>query len=499
MAKTPPNFLELTERALRQAATNPGIQAYKPHPSQEKFHKSTAKEKLYIGGNRSGKTVAAIAEAVMRATGEHPYRTDVSLPPTRGRLVFVDIEEGIKKIGIPELQRWMPLKYLKNGSWEDSYDKQSRTLYLTNGSFIELMSYEQNVEKFAGTSRHYVGFDEEPPEDIFNECLMRLVDTDGDFWISMTPLIEMTWVKDRIYDPWTTGNDSIFVLEVNTEENPHVLISALDRITRGLTEEERAARRAGTFITHTGLVYAGSFSTKMYDEGGNIVPDILGPSFQSYTKGWGHFVCMDHGFANPTVFLFCCFDGEGNIIVYDEYYQTRRIVKENAWGYLQQLEALGVQPVYCVGDPSIQNTSPITRTSIQTEYGEHGVPIALGNNDVRAGIVRVQNRFAQRKLFISERCRETLKEISNYRWDRYSSSKMENRRNKKEVPLKKNDHCMDALRYGVMSRPALEGEEETKIGNILNAPPAGPIEMDYELCFASKQENPFDEVLGIDW
>ena len=152
--------------------------------------------------------------------------------PAEGRAVAVDIEDGIKKILIPEFQKWIPVKYLKHGSWDESYDKAARVLTLTNGSFLEFMSYEQEMEKFAGTSRHFVFFDEEPPEDIFNECLMRLVDTDGDYWISMTPLIEMSWIKDRIYDPWSGGEASIYVQEVDTEENPHISIDALNRITR---------------------------------------------------------------------------------------------------------------------------------------------------------------------------------------------------------------------------------------------------------------------------
>lgn len=490
----------LTERLLRQTAISPGINSYKPHPSQEKFHRSTAKEKLYIGGNRSGKTVGTVCEAVQWLTGEHKFRTDLPPVPIRGRGVAVDIEDGIKKIILPELAKWVPQSHLINNSWEDSYDKQSRTLTLENRSFLELMSYEQDVEKFAGTSRHFTFFDEEPPEDIFNECLMRLVDTDGSYWISMTPLIEMTWIKDRIYDPWSAGDKSIYVLEVDTEENPHISIEALDRMTRGLSPEEREARRRGTFITHTGLVYAGAFSARDYLEGGNVVDDILDHHFKEYVKNWGHFTCMDHGYANPSVFLFCCYDGDGRIIVYDELYETRKIVKELALLYMQRLEVLNIRPVYCVGDPTIKNTSAITRTSIQTEYMEHGVPIALGHNDVRAGITRMQNRFGKRALFISRRCEQTLKEIANYRWDRFASSKIEARRNKKEVPLKKNDHCMDALRYGVMSRPAYEDEEEySPVGNVLQLPVAGVKDMDYELCFSHNREPQFDETLGIEW
>ena len=118
---------------------------------------------------------------------------------------------------------------------------------------------------------------------------------------------------------------------------------------------------------------------------------------------------------------------------------------------------------------------------------EHGVPISLGHNDIRAGITRVQNRFQKKRLFITRRCEQTLKEIGSYRWDRFASSKIEARRNKKETPLKRNDHCMDALRYGVMSRPAYEEEQEVPVGNILGVATAGAYDIDYELMFNNKE------------
>lgn len=502
---SPAEILLQVEKNLQQTAISPGIDAYKPHPSQEKFHRSTAKGKLYIGGNRSGKSVGGAAEAIMRLTHMHRYRTDLPVGAIRGRWVTVDIEEGIKKIAIPEILRWMPKKYLKNGSWDDSYDRQSRTLTLTNGSFLEFMSYEQAVEKFSGTSRHFTAFDEEPPEEIFNECLMRLVDTDGDWWITMTPLIEMSWTKEKIYEPAKEGlRDDIYVLEVNTEENPYINLSALDRLTLGLTASEKAARRSGTYISHTGPIYGPTvFSEELATNGGNLIEDVL-----TYPDVWRtlleleHFAMWDHGLNNPTAILFACYDTEGTIFVYDEIYENGKVISQYAQMFKTRVDELGISErlQYVVGDPSIQNRLPNSGMSIQMEYAEHGVNISLGNNDVRAGIARVQGRFLKRQLLISQRCKHTLRERRNYRWDRYASSKIESRRNAKDVPLKRNDHAMDCLRYGVCSRPAMDGEVDIPFENVLGCPIALSQEVDW--VKATQMENvsqAFDEVLGRDW
>src|SRR5690242_13041120 len=176
--------LLLLSEGLENAARNPNIKHYKPHEKQYQFHSAKKKKKLYIGGNRSGKTFGGVAEAIWRATCKHPYRPDLNaIGPTRGRVVAVSFTEGVEKIMFPIYKRLLYPSILRGGSWETAYDKSLRTLFFTNGSTIEFMSYDQDLEKFAGTSRHWIHFDEEPPKSIYIECMARLIDTDGDFWI----------------------------------------------------------------------------------------------------------------------------------------------------------------------------------------------------------------------------------------------------------------------------------------------------------------------------
>lgn len=480
--------------AIRQTVISPTIAAYKPLPHQEKFHNSTAKGKLFIGGNRSGKTVGGGAETVRWLTGRH-NRDDIPKPPVRGRAVGVDFLQGVDKIIIPEIKKWLPPSYLHNGSWEDSYNSKNRTLNLLNGSFVEFMSYEQEIEKFAGTSRHFVWFDEEPPEGIFNENMLRLADVDGSYWITMTPLIEMSWTFDRLYEPWTQGiRDHVEVFEVSTSENTYVTESALERVLIGIEAGEREARTKGTYINHTGLVYKGSF-----DPSKHVKEDIVGSDDWPLYQRWGHFCMLDHGYRNPTAILFGCFDEEGRILIYDEIYQSGKLVSENAADFHAKCETLKIIPTYIVGDPTIANKDPITGTSIHIEYAEKGVYITLGNNDVRGGITRVQHRFEEDMLYITKRCEKLLWELNRYRWDKYASSKIAQRRSQKETPLKKDDHAVDALRYGIASRPALDGEVDMPFTNVFNFPEAGEKNFDYQLIEQLNSPAFIDEVLGSEF
>jgi phage terminase large subunit-like protein len=426
-----------------------GVLDYVPHPMQHRFHCSKAKGKMFMGGNRGGKTVGGAAETAMRLTGEHPYRDDLPRPPVKGRGVAVDNDRGLKLIMLPELRRWIPQKYLINGKWEDSYSKTDKILTLNNGSTMEFMTYEQDVDKFQGTSRDFVWFDEEPPEEIFKECMARLIDRDGDWWITMTPLIEMSWTYNTLYEPATTGLiPYIEVFEVDTFDNPHINKEAFERLTLTMSEEEKKTRRSGVYISHTGLVYGESFSRDR-----NVIPDIVRSSrFVILKNEWSHFQTMDFGYNGFTAILFCAYNTDGMVIVYDEIYKNKTLIADLATEWKSRRISLGIETQYVVGDPAIRSTSPIKGTSVQSEFGEQGIYIGLGNNDVNPGIMLCQRMFKEQQLIISSRCHNLLAELNKYRWDRHLT-KARDRKNQKEVPIKKDDHACDALRYGMMSRP----------------------------------------------
>jgi len=494
-----PDLQRLLVNSVRKAKLAPGIGGFKTNNrKQRRFLASKVKGKMLMGGNRSGKTVGGAVLAVCYMTGEHTLHDEngeefhldyVPSAPTRGRIVGVDFNLGINQIIIPEIKRWLPSKYLIGNSWDQSYSKTDRILTLANGSTCEFMSYEQDREKFQGTSRDWTWFDEEPPNEIFKECLVRLIDADGAWWLTMTPLIEMSWTYDTLYEPALAGDISVEVIEVETFENPYIKKESYDRLTEIISEEEKKTRSTGVYISHTGLVYGEVFSPT-----NNVCPDILKSSRWNILRDtWFHFQMMDHGFNNPTAILFGAYNYDGKIIIYDEIYINKKIIKELASMWLVRQLELGIKTEYIIGDPALAQTDPHQGVSRQAQFAEHGILIGLGNNSVDSGITYVQNMFREQQLIITTRCKDTLKEIRKYRWDRHLT-KIRDRRNLKEEPVKKDDHACDALRYGVMSRPQ-KFLEETQREVIHGLHVAMPVtEYDWEL--AHKDELTIDEFLG---
>lgn len=499
-----PTLVELKNElasSLRRTSIRPSIFGYKAQDYQIEFHASDARGRLVIGGNRSGKTVAGAAEAVMRLCGMHEHYNK-HRTPIRGRAVGVDFDKGVNQIMMPEIARWMPPSMLINGSWEASYSRGDRVLTLENGSTLEFMSYDQDVDKFAGTSRHFVWFDEEPPEDIFNECLARLIDTGGDWWLTMTPLIDMSWTLDRIYTPGITEKDpNIEVFEVSTSQNVHVNSAEIEILTMGMTDEQKEARLHGKYMTYTGTIYGSVIADTTFVE-----PYVESDRWPLLEK-WGHFGMLDHGYRNPTAFLLGAFDADGRIIIYDEYYETNRLVKENALAILSRIRELGLvnKLEYIVADPSIRNKDPIGGGSIYQEYSEHGLYMTLANNDVSAGINRVSSRLKNKQLYIAKNCVNLRWEINRYRWDKYSNSKIAGKKSNKETPMKKDDHACDALRYGVVSRPQLMGEVDMRPGNVINAPVSvnsddfKDMELLSHMGVSYSNDHPTHSVLGSDF
>lgn len=460
MAKTElrnEDAFRLLAEKLKSHATRPNIYGYKPHDKQQRFHNSDKKVRLYIGGNRSGKTVGGVVEDLWWATKRHPFKEwKWGDEPCRGRIVTVDFLNGWEKIIKPEIARWVPPSDLRGGSWDKAFDKQEKVLWFENGGFIEIMSYDQDLDKFAGTSRHFVHFDEEPPQDIYTECMARLVDTGGHAWLTMTPVEGMTWVYDTIYEKGVAGDSELYdVIEVSMTENPYLNANEITIFLDSLDDDERKAREHGKFVQLGGLIY------KDFDPESHVVAPMVPP------KDWTWVCSLDHGFNNPTAWLWHAVSPDGQVVTFYEHYLSGWTVDQHAAKVHSINKELGRPPDYYIGDPSIRNTDPITGTSIHEEYIKYGVPITLANNDVDAGIIRVARYLRTKQangkpqLVITDNCENLIRELRRYRWATFANKTLQNKNNAQEKPHKKDDHACDSLRYFIMSRPDLTPDMPT--------------------------------------
>ena len=140
----------------------------------------------------------------------------------------------------------------------------------------------------------------------------------------------------------------------------------------------------------------------------------------------------DDGYRNPACFLTIGIDGDNNVYVVDEFYETEKTTDS----IIDYVEAMNKIYKYnaIFADPSAVHwieSAKLKRLRVKP-----------ANNDIDSGIAKCKAFFKQDIIHIDKRCQNLIKEVESYQYDfdRLSS-------NLTEKPIKKNDHAVDALRY----------------------------------------------------
>ena len=155
------------------------------------------------------------------------------------------------------------------------------------------------------------------------------------------------------------------------------------------------------------------------------------------------YISVDYGTRNP--FSAGLWAVRGGVAVrVDEYYHDGRATSKNLTDeeYADALESLaGDKPVeFVIIDPSAASMIAALRK-------RRRFPVRRAKNTVLPGIRKVATMLQTGRLFISEGCRDAIREFSAYCWEEDDS---------RDVPKKENDHAMDDIRYFVMGVMGME-------------------------------------------
>ncbi len=412
----------------------------KVHKKQILFHKSKKRNRWVFGGNRTGKTECGAVECVYMARGIHPYRKNRK--STIGYVVSVStkVQKDVAQKKILEYldPLWIDEIVMQTGSSLSPENGVIERIVVKNvsgeKSVIIFKSAEEGREKFQGASLDYVWFDEEPPEDIYNECYMRVLDKKGDIFGTMTPLKGLTFVYNKIY--LNEGNDDeVFCIFMDWTDNPFLDKAEVNRLSCLLSGEELEARKYGRFVSRgAGLVYP------EFDESETVVEPFNIP------ESWQDKMSIDPGLNNPlSVHWYAVDPYTNNIYVVAEHYEAGRNIDYHAEKIKEKCKELNWHKnSFGSYDALIDSASLQTNLngakSVAEMFRERGVAVnPRVNKDLFSGISKVKsllkNANGERKLFIFKTCVNMIREIKGYRWGNNDS------------PIKKDDHAMDELRY----------------------------------------------------
>ena len=199
------------------------------YPKHMQFFREGARhqERAFMAANRVGKSLTGAYEMSCHATGLYPpwwegRRFDSAVDAWASG----DTNETTRDI----IQRALLGSFLEQGTGMipkrcligEASRRQGlaeavdtiRVQHVSGGiSAIGLKAYEAGRAKFQGTAKHVIWCDEEPPADVYDEMMLRLMTTDGIMMATFTPMRGLSEIALRFMPHLAPGE---------IESNPYV-------------------------------------------------------------------------------------------------------------------------------------------------------------------------------------------------------------------------------------------------------------------------------------
>ena len=407
-------------------------------------------QRLFSGGNRTGKTKTGGYEMVCHLTGIYPIWWE-------GKRFLNPISAwaaGVTNQSTKEIQQFELLGALNdlgsglipkdlivgNPTKKPGVANAIETVYVRHrsGGISELTfkSYEQGRENFQGTKKQVIWMDEEPRDyGVYEECLMRTMDdvNPGLIYCTFTPLFGLSkmitsFLEGGRFPPSGVpiNDPTKYVTQVTWDEVPHLSENQKKTLINSISPHLRDARTKGIPSLGSGAIYP-------YSEDSVLVESFLIPEY------WPRAYGLDVGW-NRTAAIWGALDPDSGVIyLYSEHY-------EGSAPPLVHAAAIKARGEWIPGviDPGSRTTSQVDGRCLFNEYEEQGLNLDFADNARESGLLRVGQLLLCGQLKIFKTLPNWLSEYRTYSRDE-----------KGKIGEKQEDHLMDAMRYLIMSCPAI--------------------------------------------
>lgn len=431
-----------------------------PEGDQLGFHQSNARIRLLFGGNQSGKSRGASQEAKWWVEESHPYLETPRAPKiyvlsadyrTLTEGIYRHLIGGKKNPGI--LHEW---EIEKKGQMAAKTEIPA-FLRFKNGAQIDFISGDGGEEarkKLQAAAVDLVLIDEEIQGILWKELMARRLSYGGKVVVSATLQRSEEWLLD-LEQASITGDKNVHLTRLDTRRavaRGHVSKDIYDEMTSYLSEEDQHVMLRGGSRKRQGLVYP------------EFCADHICEPFE-IPKHWTRYCSIDPGRRTCAVVWAACGEDE-RVFVYREgyfhgirYHDLARFIYESEGYHFNETQDLWVRGG---ASEAIRIRWIDPSAFFHTASGEAGVGTLLSSdyhlytspaqNNVHFGIERVHQLLRRGLddrpgLRVFNTCSNVIKEFGQYRWveDRGSTWAHE----RKDQPVKRHDHAMDALRYMV--------------------------------------------------
>lgn len=426
-------------------------------------------ERLFMAGNRTGKSIAGAFELACHLTGNYPswWNGRVFDHPIDAWAVGKDaraVRDTAQKELLGAIGQWgtgMIPAHCLGKFWALQGTPQAvdviQIRHKTGGwSQLGFKNYQQDIGSFMGTSRHAIWLDEECPISIYNECNVRTATTNGIMLVTFTPLDGLTRMVVNFCRKadFLMSEKPVVAVDVDTDDlddesqelvgsmSAKAVVQAgwddapwLDEKTKARLLEDtephlREARRKGLPSMGSGNIYV------------TPLEDIHVEPF-SIPNNWPRMYAMDVGW-NRTAALWAALDPvTDTLYFYDEHYMGKALPVVHA----HSISSRG-DWITGVIDPAARGRSPTDGGQLMTTYRELGLELRPAKNEVESGISNLQQRFGARKAKVFKTLIYFQKEYLLYARDKHGQV------------VKENDHLMDCARYIVNNMQRMSSKSE---------------------------------------
>ena len=387
------------------------------------------------GAVRSGKTVSEALSFVMWAMETYDGYNFALCGKTVGALrrnVVGPLKQMLKSRG-----------YRMEDTRTDGCIAISRSMRNKDGTINKHVNYfyifggkdESSQDLIQGITLAGVFFDEVAlmPQSFVNQATARCSVTGAKFWFSCNPNSPFHWFKKE----WINNLEKrkILYLHFTMDDNLSLSEEVKERYKRMYTGVFYKRYILGLWVTADGAVYP------MFDA------DIHCCKIK---RNWTRiFISADFGIQNATTFgIFGYYAPEKRYHQIASYYHSGRdsqqkTVAEYVEDLIEFIRANNVMPEYITIDPA---AAPL-KVELQKNrwFKQHNIRILPAKNHVELGIQLVSYLLNEGRYTQDPSCQYDTEEFTTYCWD---SDKLDKGR---EEVVKINDHCMDKIRYAVLT------------------------------------------------
>lgn len=412
---------------------------------QAEFHASKAQHKLLIGGYGSGKTYPSIHESIFMCFDNPGHEFLVC------RNTWDSLTENVEKEFLQVCEQAGVVK---------EWNKTKHDLVLICDTTVRFRPLTMARAQFKGLN--ICGFFLDDPDvhrhkETISFLFSRLRNSprakakyfktiitanyEGHNWLWQT------YMRNR--DPG--GDDKFAYWICPTKDNPE--------LPEGFIEDLKAVH-SESWIKRFVECDLDSYSGLIYDE---FRPDVHeadlswieaidneGNYEDDRADGLTRILACDVGVTDPTVVLDIATDGS-NMYVYNEFYRPN--IRVNVLGEYMVTRMRRHNYRAVVIDRAAKKTDQVHGQSVDStlrlEYGINPIPShgeILWGIELLKGVMSV-NKDKSHFFIDPEKCPMTCREIDIYSWKEPDMSEFDELAYK-EVPIDKDNHCMDAMRYG---------------------------------------------------